>query len=114
MNPDLDFQFDDLDQNDDGYLSEHGEFDAFENWALVNLNCFRPSPPELVLLEKSDDWYRQMLAVTKSDPRLQELAGRLDDLHLERAMLQREFLRFEAPDEPRKVPAMSTAGPRRN
>jgi hypothetical protein len=112
MNPDLDFQFDDLDQNDDGYLSEHGEFDAFENWALVNLNCFRPSPPELVLLEKTDDWYRQMMAVTKADPRLQDMSGRLDELHRERDLLNRALLQFEATDEPREVPAMSTSGPR--
>jgi hypothetical protein len=113
VNPDLDFQFEGLDQNGDGSLSEFQEFEAFETWALMNLNCYRPPPPELVLMEGSDAWYRHMLQVTDSDPRLREMASHLDDLHLERSLVQREYLRFEATGEPREVPAaLRGAGPR--
>lgn len=91
LNSDLMFQFDELDQNDDDQLDEFGEFRAFENWALVNLNCFRPPPPELVLMEGSDDWYKHMMALTNSDPRLRDMAGRLDEMHQELAIVQRRY-----------------------
>jgi hypothetical protein len=114
INSDLSFQFDELDRDGSDSLDEHGEFVAFERWAVANMNCYRPPPPELVLLEGTDAWYRHMLKVTNDDPRLRDMAGHLDELHQERAMVQREFLRFERQEEPREKPAMSTAGPRAN
>jgi hypothetical protein len=115
MNADLDFQFDALDQNDDGNLDEFGEFKAFETWALMNLNCYRPPPPELVLMEGTDKWYAHMMQVTRSDPRLLDMAGRLDGLHQEMTLVQRRYRAVT--DEQRaaqagKAPDMSKTGPR--
>lgn len=91
VNADLDFQFDELDQNDDGSLDPFVEFRNFETWALVNMNCYRPPSPELVLMEGTDAWYKHMMALTNSDPRLRDMAGRLDDMHQELALVQRRY-----------------------
>lgn len=116
-NPDLFSQFDALDQDDDDQLDEYGEFRAFELWALANLNCYRPPPPDLVLMEGSEAWYKHMLAVANSDPRLREMAGRLDDLHRELATVQRRY-RDMAGEEAEarykdRTPDMRRSGPRR-
>lgn len=115
MNPDLDFQFDELDQNDDGALDQYSEFRAFENWALVNLNCYRPPPPELVLMEGTDAWYKHMMALTNSDPRLREMAGRLDELHLELGVVQRRYRDIASETDALRVdrtPDLRSTGPR--
>lgn len=116
-NADLYFQFDQLDQNDDENLDRYGEFRAFETWALANMNCYRPPPPELVLMEGTDAWYKHMLAVTNSDPRLSDMAGKLDDMHREMLAVQRRF-RDMAQQEAEasyvdRTPDMRQSGPRR-
>jgi hypothetical protein len=115
MNPDLDSQFDELDQDDDSHLDQYGEFRTFETWALMNLNCYRPPTPELVLMEGTDKWYAHMMQVIKSDPRLQDMAGRLDGLHMEMQSVQRRYQ--QVTDEQKaagvsNAPDMSKTGPR--
>jgi hypothetical protein len=115
MNADLQFQFDQLDRNGDESLDQYGEFRAFENWALANMNCYRPPPPELVLMEGTDKWYTHMLAVTNSDPRLQDMAGRLDGLHQEMSVVQRRYREVSDAERAAHVgiaPDMRRTGPR--
>jgi hypothetical protein len=114
-NADLQYQFDALDRNGDDRLEEYGEFRSFETWALMNLSCYRPPPPELVLMEGTDKWFRHMMQVTNSDPRLLEMAGRLDELHQELGLVQRryrEVVDAERAQDARKAPDMKRAGPR--
>lgn len=115
MNPDLDFQFDQLDRNGDGSLDQYSEFRAFEDWARVNLNCYRPPPPELVLMEGTDAWYKHMMALTNSDPRLREMAGRLDEMHQELGVVQRRYRDIAMEADALKVnrtPNLRSTGPR--
>jgi hypothetical protein len=117
-NADLQFQFDQLDQNDDDQLDQYGEFRAFETWALMNQNCYRPPPPELVLMEGTDAWYKHMLKVTNSDPRLRDMAGKLDDMHLELSSVQRRYRDMAQQEADAnyvdRTPDMRRSGPRRN
>lgn len=61
--------------------------------------CYTPPPPELVLMHRSDELARNMMAVIHSDPRLGDMAGELDELHLERNRLQRRYLELRADQE---------------
>lgn len=116
-NADLFSQFDSLDQDDDEQLDEYSEFRTFEMWALSNQTCYRPPPPELVLMEGSEAWYKHMLAVTNSDPRLREMAGKLDGLHLELTSVQRRYRDMSAEEAAARyvdrTPDMRRSGPRR-
>lgn len=53
--------------------------------------CYTPPPPDLVLLDRSNDYAKNLMSVIRSDPRLQEMAGELDDLHRERARLANRY-----------------------
>jgi hypothetical protein len=115
VNGDLQFQFDELDLNDDDNLDQHAEFRAFETWALMNLNCFRPPAPDLVLMEGTEKWYTHMLTVTNSDPRLKEMAGKLDGLHQEMTTVQRRYRQVSDAQREAQAgvaPDMSRTGPR--
>jgi hypothetical protein len=115
VNADLTFQFDELDLDDDDNLDQFGEFRAFETWALMNLNCSRPPPPDLVLMEGTDKWYAHMMKVTNSDPRLREMAGRLDGLHQEMTLVQRrygEMTDAQKAAQAGNAPDMKRTGPR--
>lgn len=115
VNTDLNFQFDELDQNDDDQLDEYGEFRAFETWALMNLNCYRPPEPDLVLMEGTDKWYKHMMKVTNEDPRLRDMAGRLDELHQELTSVQRRYrsaLDARQALAPDRTPDRRNSGPR--
>src|SRR5690606_10847077 len=87
-NMDLSYQFDQIDENGDGFLNEYQEFRNFVGWAQMNQNCYRPPPPDLVLAEGSRKWYEHTMKVIASDPRLQEMAGKLDDMHRELRRIQ--------------------------
>lgn len=64
--------------------------------------CYTPPDPGLVLAARSDEYARNIMSVIKSDPRLQAMAGELDDLHLERAQLSRRYQQIKtAADEAR-------------
>lgn len=114
-NADMSFQFDDLDENDDDYLNEHQEFRTFAGWAQMNQNCYRPPPPDLVLMEGTSGWYAHMMKVINSDPRLQEMAGKLDDMHRELRMIQTRVNTLEGDrrDAMSTRPRNPNAGPRR-
>lgn len=114
-NMDLMFQFDDIDQNGDGYLNEYQEFRDFAGWAQMNQTCYRPPPPDLVLAEGTKDWYEHTMKVIRSDPRLQEMAGKLDDMHRELRRIQSRVYTLEERrrEQMSNRPRNPNAGPRR-
>ena len=81
----------------------------------MNLNCYRPPEPDLVLMEGTDKWYKHMMQVTNSDPRLRDMAGRLDELHQELTAVRGRYRRaLEAQQAlaPDRTPDMRNSGPR--
>ncbi len=82
-----------LDTNHDRRLS-YVEFSA--NNAETPIACYQPPPPEHVLVAGTDKWYRQMMKVTTSDPRLQQMAANLGDLYGQLRVLERHAGKLEA------------------
>lgn len=58
--------------------------------------CYTPPPPELVLVGRSEEYASNVMDVIRSDPRLGEMAGELDELHMERHRLQRRYLELKS------------------
>jgi hypothetical protein len=98
VNIDLTVQFKDLDKNENNVLS----IDEIETWLreyAMASNCYKPPPPQLVLMEGSEAWYNHMLKVTQSDPRLLDMAGHLDDLYREWRDVQLKYTSFMKEDD---------------
>jgi hypothetical protein len=80
MRPELDVQFMRLDADHNGYVTR----DEMPPEGMGGPPApYQPPPPQLVLMEGTKAWYEHMMQVIRSDPGLQEMAGRLDDLHRE-------------------------------
>ncbi len=65
--------------------------------------CYTPPPPELVLMSRSDEYATHVMGVIRSDPRLQEMAGELDELHLERTRLQRRYVELKTEENAQRA-----------
>lgn len=91
VRPSLDAQFMMLDADSNGYLSR----DELPEEGMGGAPGYMPPPPELVLMEGTDKWYAHTMSVIRSDPRLQEMAGRLDELHLEMSETRRRVAQIE-------------------
>lgn len=78
--PELDVQFMRLDADHNGYLTR-------EEMPPEGMGGppapYQPPPPQLVLMEGTKAWYEHMMQVVRGNPGLQEMAGKLDDLHRE-------------------------------
>lgn len=61
----------------------------------VPIPCYQPPPPEQVLVAGTDKWYRQMMKVIASDPRLEQKAAYLGDLYGQLKVLQRQYSKLE-------------------
>lgn len=61
--------------------------------------CYTPPPPDLVLMHRSDEYARNIMAVIRTDERLQEMAGELDELHMQRHRLQRRYLELKSAED---------------
>lgn len=92
VRPSLDAQFMTLDADYNGYLTR----DELPEEGFGASPAYMPPPPELVIAERSKRWYDHMMTVIKSHPRLQEMAGRLDELHMEMVMTQQRVAQIEA------------------
>jgi hypothetical protein len=74
--------------------------------------CYTPPPPDAVLFHRADDYAANVMKVIKTDPRLGDMAGELDQLHMERRRLQRRYLEIkeregeERAKEPRYRPVI--------
>jgi hypothetical protein len=99
-----------LDINHDGYLGavEYGDW----NYAQVDHSCYHPPPPELVLMEGTRDWYEHSMKVIRSEPRLQTMAGHLDDLYHDLWTTKRQLLQEEAERKALQSPRKPVRGPR--
>lgn len=73
-----------------------------------------PLKPQLVLMEGTQKWYDHSMKVINSDPRLQKMAGHLDDLyhelHAEQSRLTAARAALDADAIP--VTAKPASGPR--
>jgi hypothetical protein len=69
-----------LDRNGDRFLSPIEYADDVQAGTVA---CRPAPPPQLVLMERTRDWYDHMLKVTNSDPRLKKMASHLGDLYFE-------------------------------
>ncbi len=83
----LDSEFTTLDADLDGKLARD-EFEAQSFGAPVT---YQPPPPQLVLMEGTKAWYDHMMKVIREDPKLGEMAGKLDDLYRELAAVQSRY-----------------------
>jgi hypothetical protein len=65
--------------------------------------CFTPPPPQLVLLERSDAYAAHLMKLIKGDPRLGDMAGRLDNLYTELNSVQRKYIKVRTDQMPEKT-----------
>ncbi len=92
VRPSLDAQFFSLDADSSGYLSR----DELPEEGMSGPASYQPPPPELVLAEGTKRWYDHTLKVINSDPRLREMAGKLDEMHMEFNGMRRQAAQLEA------------------
>jgi hypothetical protein len=101
-----------LDKNHDQYLSamEYAE----RNMPLTP-GCYQPPPPQLVM-EGTQKWYDHSMKVINGDPRLQKMAGHLDDLYRELYAEEAQLTRVKAALDVDAVPVAvkPNPGPRAN
>jgi hypothetical protein len=91
VRPSLDAQFMMLDADHNGYLSR----DELPEEGMGGVPGYMPPPPELVLAEGTEKWFQHTMNVIRSDPRLQEMAGKLDELHAEMNAMRRRVVEIE-------------------
>jgi hypothetical protein len=100
-----------LDRNGDRFLSA---IEYADDLQAMTVACRQPPPPQLVLMERTRDWYQHMLKVTNSDPRLKNMAGRLDDLYRELMVEQSRLVQAKALQDENAPRAAPNLGPRVN
>ena len=101
VRPQLDAQFFMLDADRNSYLTR----DEVPQEGMGAPPAYMPPPPELVLAEGTQKWYAHTMKVIQSDPRLQEMAGKLDEMHLEMNQTRRQVAQIEndrAASKPRR------------
>jgi len=82
-----------LDADRNGYLTR----DELPDEGIAGTVApYQPPSPDLVLMEGTSRWYTHMMQVIKSDPRLEEQAGKLDDLYRDLRQAQRRVGDLEA------------------
>jgi hypothetical protein len=74
--------------------------------------CFTPPPPQVVLTQRAKDYANNMMKVINSDPRLQKMAGNLDDMYHELVGIQTQYLKIKASTMGDRTPAKPVDGPR--
>jgi hypothetical protein len=74
--------------------------------------CFTPPSPQVVLTQRAKDYANNMMKVINSDPRLQKMAGGLDDMYHELVGIQTQYLKIKASTMSDRKPAAPVEGPR--
>lgn len=98
-----------LDRNGDRFLSP---IEYADDMQAAVVACRQPPPPQLVLMERTRDWYQHMLKVTNSDPRLKKMAGHLDDLYQELMEEQARLVQARTLQDENAPRAAPNLGPR--
>lgn len=80
-----------LDADSDGYLRR----DELPEEGFGGPPLYMPPSPDLVLMEGTAKWTKHMMEVIRSDPRLSEQAGKLDDLYRDLRLAQRRAYDLE-------------------
>lgn len=65
--------------------------------------CYTPPAPELVLASRQGEMARNIMNVIRSNPQLGDMAGELDQLHMERARLQRRYQQIKAETDEKRA-----------
>ncbi len=65
--------------------------------------CYTPPPPQLLIMERSNEYARNMMKVINSDMRLQKMAGHLGDLYAELHGVQNQYVKVRSEDQPEKT-----------
>jgi len=81
-----------------------------EGQLLSRGTCYEPPPAELVFYNRRDAYVKNVMAVIRSDPRLQRMAEELDGLHRERDALSHRYDEIVA--EQKAIKADGRTGPR--
>jgi hypothetical protein len=76
------------------------------------VGCYTPPSPQAVLGERAREYANHMLRVIRTDPKLQSLAGNLDDLYYELLDVQKQYLKVKSASQTEKAPAAPAEGPR--
>jgi hypothetical protein len=74
--------------------------------------CFTPPAPQVVLTQRARDYANNLLKVINTDPRLQKMAGNLDDLYHDLVGVQTRYLKIKAASASDRAPAKPVEGPR--
>ena len=74
--------------------------------------CYTPPTPQQVLMERKLEYANYMMKVIRSDPRLGDKAGHLDDLYHELVSVQQQYIKIKAVGSAGRAPSQSTVGPR--
>lgn len=107
---DLKARFSRLDRNHDGYLTVV-EYAERISSAATPSNCYQAPPPQLVLMEGTQKWYEHSMQVINSDPRLQKMAGHLDDLYHELFAEESRLQEAQAARSAESVPVVAKPNP---
>jgi len=99
VRPEIDVEFDTLDENQDSYIDRN----EFDNRSFSGGAEYQPPPPQLVLMERSKRWAIEMMKVVNSDRRLKEQAGHLDELYRELRQVQSKYTQIKVDDMPEKT-----------
>lgn len=97
-----------LDADSSGYLTR----DELPEEGFSGPSIYQPPPPDLVLMEGTEKWYRHMMQVINNDPVLREQAGRLDDLYRDLRLAQRRASDLQAEEKAKAGKATYRPRPR--
>lgn len=75
--------------------------------------CYTPPPPQLVLMERSERYAAHLMKMIRSDPRLGQMAGRLDDLYYELNSVRQKYVKVRTDQMPERTDRREL-GPRRH
>jgi hypothetical protein len=78
---------------DQVYFAEQCRASAVDGVAAP---CYTPPTPQQVLTERSRSYANNLMKVIRSDERLGRMAGNLDNLYLELASIQQQYLKVRA------------------
>jgi len=74
--------------------------------------CYTPPTPQQVLSERSGVYANHLMKVVRSDPRLGQMAGNLDNLYHELVSIQQQYINVRTTGDPQRAPVSPAQGPR--